>query len=257
MLNYNNEGDMDDEKGFVREIFGSFQGEGPYIGERHIFIRFYCCSLDCAYCDTKEARIKGAEAFIEEEAGKFAVVDNPLSAAAVARAALDLEPFPGYSQAVCITGGEPLEQPGFLAAVLRELGGRLRVILETNGTLPDALARVRALVDVISMDVKLPSVSGLGPLWDAHRAFIGARGDKELVVKAVVSPETPLSEVAQAAALVAEAAPDAAFIIQPLAAPAGKTEVTAGLLAGFYAEARRRVRTVRVIPQAHRMLGVK
>ncbi|MBN1405468.1 MAG: 7-carboxy-7-deazaguanine synthase QueE, partial [Candidatus Omnitrophica bacterium] len=37
----------------VLEIFSSIQGEGIYVGERQIFIRFAGCNLNCVYCDTK------------------------------------------------------------------------------------------------------------------------------------------------------------------------------------------------------------
>jgi len=36
----------------ITEIFSSFQGEGPHIGERQVFVRFSHCHLHCAYCDT-------------------------------------------------------------------------------------------------------------------------------------------------------------------------------------------------------------
>ena len=36
----------------IREIFTSIQGEGPCIGQKHIFVRFCKCNLTCDYCDT-------------------------------------------------------------------------------------------------------------------------------------------------------------------------------------------------------------
>ena len=36
----------------IREIFESIQGEGPYVGEKQLFIRFCGCNLNCNYCDT-------------------------------------------------------------------------------------------------------------------------------------------------------------------------------------------------------------
>jgi len=40
---------------FVDEVFSSVQGEGPRIGERHIFVRFQGCNIRCRYCDTPAA----------------------------------------------------------------------------------------------------------------------------------------------------------------------------------------------------------
>ena len=36
----------------IKEIFTSIQGEGLYIGQKQIFVRFSRCNLSCAYCDT-------------------------------------------------------------------------------------------------------------------------------------------------------------------------------------------------------------
>ena len=39
-------------KGYLSEIFVSFQGEGLYAGRRHLFLRLSGCHLRCRYCDT-------------------------------------------------------------------------------------------------------------------------------------------------------------------------------------------------------------
>lgn len=39
----------------ISEIFGpTIQGEGPWIGKKCIFIRFYGCDYRCSFCDQKE-----------------------------------------------------------------------------------------------------------------------------------------------------------------------------------------------------------
>ena len=43
-------------KRYLSEIFSSIQGEGPYAGERHLFVRFSECHRDCIFCDTDNER---------------------------------------------------------------------------------------------------------------------------------------------------------------------------------------------------------
>jgi 7-carboxy-7-deazaguanine synthase len=244
---------MSQMTGLISEVFGSFQGEGPRLGERHVFVRFCRCNLKCAYCDTRYAHIKQPKARLELGAGKgIEAVPNPVPLERVVEAVLSQESMPGFNAALSITGGEPLVQPGFLGALLNKLSGRFKVLLETNGTLPEAFREVSGLVDMVSMDIKLPSVSGAGPLWDSHRAFLGLCTGKELVVKAVFSPSTPLDEVAAAARLVAETAPDALFVLQPLS-PVKRGD----LMFDYYGQAKVYLDRVRVIPQVHKIIGVK
>jgi 7-carboxy-7-deazaguanine synthase len=249
---------MEELRGYVHEVFGSFQGEGPYVGERHVFVRLSGCALGCEYCDTPASRQVAEAAIVETGAGRGAVkTPNPLTVDAVVKAVLAQELWPGFNSALCITGGEPLEQAGFVKALLVSLSGEMKVMLETNGTLPEALAGLRGLVDLVSMDVKLPSVYGKGPLWSEHSLFLDEcrESGAEVVVKAVVSGRTPVEEVAKAAMLVTERAKDALLILQPVtgAGPA----ITAEQLLMFYREARGITGRVRVIPQVHKIMGVK
>ena len=43
---------------YLSELFSSIQGEGPFIGERHFFIRFSGCHRKCIFCDTNVKRTK-------------------------------------------------------------------------------------------------------------------------------------------------------------------------------------------------------
>ena len=244
-------------KGYISEVFGSFQGEGPYLGERHVFVRLCGCNLECAYCDTADARSRQPMARLDVGRGMGDIsVPNPLPVERVVEAVLAQEERPGFNAALTLTGGEPLMQPGFIHALLAALDGRFRVILETNGTLTRAFGAVRPLVDVVSMDIKLPSVGGQGPLWGRHTGFIKACGGKELIVKAVVSEDTPEGEVERAARLVAGLAPDALLVLQPLTRAKGRA-VSSGSLDIFYRAAMRHLRHVRVIPQTHKHMGVR
>ena len=58
----------------IKEIFSSIQGEGPYIGEKQLFIRFCGCNLNCAYCDTN---FKKEDTFPVYNLNKF--YQNPIN----------------------------------------------------------------------------------------------------------------------------------------------------------------------------------
>lgn len=243
--------------GRISEIFGSFQGEGPFMGERHIFVRLSGCSLGCEYCDTSYSLGEADLAYIEEGAGKpSSPFKNPLSSRTVTEAVLAQEIFPGFNSKLSITGGEPLEQPEFLRGLLEELNRRFEVLLETNGILVDALREVIDFVDIISMDFKMPSTAGIGELWKKHSDFLAVARDKELIAKAVVSSGTLPEEVETAAKMLAETAPDAILVIQPVVL-AAKSGPSPEMLFEFYSSARQVLKNVRVIPQVHKILGVR
>jgi hypothetical protein len=75
------------------------------------------------------------------------------------------------------------------------------------------------LIDVVSMDIKLPSATGQKTRWDEHRKFLSATEGVERFVKAVVSGSTAPDEILSAARLVAEQDRTVPFIIQPVSGP--------------------------------------
>ncbi len=227
------------------------------MGERHIFVRLSGCSLGCEYCDTSHSLGAADLAYIEEGAGKpSSPLKNPLSSRTVIDAVLAQEIFPGFNSKLSITGGEPLEQPEFLLGLLEELEGRFEVLLETNGILAEALTETVDLIDIISMDFKIPSTAGKGELWERHSDFLDAAKGKELIAKVVVSSGTPAEEVETAAKILAKSAPDALLVIQPVVL-AARSGPSPEMLFEFYSFARQVLKNVRVIPQVHKILGVR
>ena len=256
-------------RGNIVEIFSGIQGEGIHVGRRQIFLRLAGCNLACDYCDQPEARTVPALALIERAVGRrnFIAARNPLDVERTARAILQLDRPRGLHHAVSVTGGEPLMQAGFLAALLPALRrAGLRVLLETNGTRTEEFRALRHLVDIVSMDFKLRSSTGRAMPAKAHREFLrlAARGGREVYVKAVVSSRTTGAEIARAAGLIAAIKRPVPLVLQPVTRRGrlaclrgGRTPVPpdAARLLELQAAAAKVLPDVRVIPQTHKIIG--
>jgi organic radical activating enzyme len=256
--------------GQIVEVFSGIQGEGIHVGRRQIFLRLAGCNLACDYCDQPEARICPEKALIELAAGsrKFIALRNPISAGQTARAILRLDHLRGlarrrrgFHHAVSVTGGEPLMQAGFLAALLPILRrGGLRVLLETNGTRPEEFRALRHLVNIVSMDFKLRSATGRPMPAKAHCEFLSQAvgSGRDVYVKAVVSSRTTGAEIARAARLIAAIRRAVPLILQPVTRR-GRENTPAppdpARLLELQAAAAKVLPDVRVIPQTHVIIG--
>jgi organic radical activating enzyme len=245
------------------EVFSTFQGEGPRVGERQIFVRLARCDLRCAFCDTPESYPTPSTARVQVGSGGEGDEHprNPVALADLVRWVERLASPRGMHRAVSVTGGEPLLHPAAVRAVAgkaRELG--LRAHLETGGHRPKELAQVLDVLDDVSPDLKLASATGAPTPWDAHREtlrLLHAAG-KCLCVKAVVGASTTEEEVARAAAFAWEHASSAPLILQPVTKrPSGPDAPSARRLFDFHRAACDLHGDVRAIPQAHLLLGVR
>jgi 7-carboxy-7-deazaguanine synthase len=240
-------------KAAISEIFSSLQGEGPYVGERQIFIRMAGCPWRCRYCDTPGSlEARGHRTFTVEE-----VLDE-----------VHRIQEKQIHRTVSITGGEPLMQADFLAALmpsLRRLG--LRTYLETSGTHPGLLRRVIADCDIVAMDIKLPSAIGRG-FWIEHAEFLEIAGDKAFV-KLVLTADTTPEEIQRSLDLLASRRPAPTLVLQPVtpiedleprlkntASRAWIKAPSPDRLADWRDLARQRLPDVHVIPQMHPQWGL-
>ena len=222
------------------EVFSSLQGEGPFLGERQVFVRLGGCNLHCDYCDEPDT--------IPMDSGSPALLAE---AEAKVDALLSQRPHASVS----VTGGEPLIQAGFLAAFLPGIQARgLRTHLETNGTLAQALRRVVGAVDVVAMDIKLPSATGR-ETWAAHREFLSVAPGRTFV-KVVVTDRTSAEEIELAAALVRETAPQAPFLLQPATPCAGVRPPPPRRLLDWSRRIRPLLPQAAVVPQWHPLWGL-
>lgn len=239
----------------ISEIFSSLQGEGTHLGERHLFIRFEECHIHCEYCDEldKPARTQSIEEVIE----------------AVAR----LEKEEGPHRFVSLTGGEPLLYVNFLSPLLLRLKALgLRIYLETNGILWQALESVIGGCDVIAMDLKPASVTQERSFLAEHRRFLEIARVKEVFIKIVLSQEIDIQEFQGLIQLVRDVARETPVILQPMSRP----RVIAGhplpfgeekeghedpelirLLGELQRLAARIIPDVRILPRLHRLLDLR
>ena len=241
--------------GNLIEIFSSAQGEGPYIGCRQVFVRFEGCNLKCRYCDTAHAIGSHPFCTVETLCSEEPEVSapNPVSVAGAAgyiRRLLDAAPH----HSVSFTGGEPLLHADFIAAVAERISARF--FLETNGTLVDELKKVIPYVDIVSMDVKPPSAAGAS-LWDRHRAFLATAAEKDVYVKLVVTADLTAEEMSNTCRLIADVREDIPLILQPVTPKGGCVPPKAEALLRMQEQALCVLRDVRLIPQAHNMMGIR
>ncbi len=238
------------------EIFSSIQGEGVLVGYRQVFLRLPQCNLDCRYCDTDFAPTEFCQ--VEDPPGSGTVhnLTNPVALSAVVPLIEKwCQQAPGAHHSISITGGEPLLHHELLRHWLPELRKLLPIYLETNGTLPGELETLIPHIDWVSMDVKLPSVSGLDIDRKTQLKFLQISHRTKCYVKLVVGKETTAEELTAAAQLVASVSESIPLILQPVTIDEQVGVSTRHLLAMQQRVAELHP-TVRIIPQTHRYLGV-
>ncbi|MGE4490711.1 MAG: 7-carboxy-7-deazaguanine synthase QueE [Kiritimatiellales bacterium] len=247
---------------FVSEIFSSVQGEGINIGRRQLFVRFCECHRDCLYCDTPVERTNTVSIERIPGSGAFESVSNPLTPEELIE---QLEPMnrPEWMHDdLFITGGEPLLQAGFLEHFLPLAQSRLGlpIHLETSGDLSNEFTQVSTWISHVLMDIKLPSVTGEPETWGKHRAFIEAiqQTSATATIKLVVSADTSDQDLTESAELISSTGIEAAVVLQPMTAALKTDRVpTARQVLTWQAQMAQALgRTVRVIPQCHKLMGL-
>ncbi len=240
----------------IIEIFSSIQGEGIYAGVRQIFIRFAGCNLACQYCDTPVEHTSHCRVEMIPGTEMFEVFTNPLTSLETMDIINQLNLEKHHS--ISLTGGEPLMSALFIQELLpliKTFG--IPVYLETNGTLPDKLQKIISLIDIVSMDIKLPAASYCGDYWDMHREFLELANQHEVFVKLVITGRTTNDEIRQAASLVKGVNPSIPLVLQPVTPGAADNVMPPGIkkVLDLQMMALQYIQDVRVIPQTHKYMG--
>ena len=218
----------------VAEIFESVQGEGLYVGEKQVFVRFFGCNLTCKYCDTKLTRFK--------EYDPKELFD-------------EIKVYKDNYHSISFTGGEPLLHNEFLKEVLKlTKASGFRNYLETNGTLPGELENVIEHIDIVAMDAKLPSSTGLGSFWEAHERFLRIASHKEVFIKAIICSSTKEEDLRFTIEMIRNVNKAVMLVLQPNSLE--NDELLSGKMESFRNICFQEKISTCIIPQIHKIIGL-
>ncbi len=240
-------------KGYISEIFASFQGEGINQGVIEYFIRFSGCNLRCQGCDTPYA-LENSSSF-EFEGHKY---NNPITAKQL-RDIFD-RLFVQYKEIypINLTGGEPLLQAEFIKEFLDTLNYPGKIYLETNGTLPKNFLIIKDYIDFISMDWKLSSVYKIDrSIWEAHKEFLKLTKGIKIQVKIIVSKDMDIEEFEEALKNIHKIRKSISLIIQPYTDGNNNFIGNFELYKSLFIKAEKYFSRVYLKPQLHKCLGIK
>lgn len=228
-------------KAKVFEVFRSIQGEGKYLGVPQVFVRLAGCNLNCSWCDSNAA--------VKAKPGEYKEM-TPLELWA------QVDEIWDGAHSLSITGGEPLLHAHFLQEFL-ELAHvyKIKVLLETNGTLPLALKMVIDNIDIVAMDIKLPSSTGCGVYWDEHVEFLRVAWGKDVFVKIVISSATTMKDIILAGEVIQRADPSVPVFLQP-----NHYEIGNGVIAKcieYQSYFLNYLADVRIVPQVHKFMEIR
>lgn len=218
---------------YIKEIFTSIQGEGPYIGFNQLFIRFSKCNLNCCYCDTDYKT--GLKKYTASELAKIVNKTKNI-------------------HSVSLTGGEPLTEHLFLLEFLPLV--KEKIYLETNGTLYKNLQQIIKYIDIVSMDIKLNSAAGTGNLFEIHEDFIkiALSENKEIFLKAVFDENITDEEINKTAEIAKKY--NILLVIQPKM-QGEFLKITSEKICGIFNKFNETYNKTRLIPQVHKFINVQ
>ncbi len=222
-------------KAYIREIFLSIQGEGPYVGQQQLFIRFCGCNLKCNFCDT-DFEISKSKQYTPESLIK------------------EINKY-GKNLVLSLTGGEPLISVEFLKRFLplaKEIGHT--IYLETNGTLPLPLKEIIEYSDVISADIKLKSATGENIKQEALNEFFKIASKKETFAKVVFDENITNDEILNIINLAQKYS--LLIILQPKMI-GEKFGVSTEFCEDIFNRIHNKYNNIRLIPQVHKFLNVR
>ena len=152
--------------------------------------------------------------------------------------------------------GEPLLQKDFIQEFIPHLKkNRMQVYLETNGIFYNELESLINDVDIVAMDIKLPSSTQCRSYWREHEEFLKIAKQKDVFIKAVVTSDTKEDDIKHCVDLVSRIDREIVFFLQP-----NHFEVKNGALQQcllFQDYCARYLKDVRILPQVHKFIKMR
>ena len=138
----------------------------------------------------------------------------------------------------------------FLKEFLKEYKNKLnkKIYLETNGVLYKNLEKIIDFIDIISMDIKLKSASGMEN-FDENEKFSDIASKKEVFIKIVFDKNIKDEEIIKTASIAKKH--DSLIILQPKM-PMDKDMDIEKIFNKFY----KHYKNIRLIPQVHKFLNL-
>lgn len=233
----------------LSEIFTSIEGEGILFGTKTMFVRLAGCPLKCHWCDTLYA--------LPMDSGSDYSIDEVKE--------LILNSLHPNTYKVNFTGGEPLVQYEAVIELAKFVRQKdIKTYLESACYDAARFAKVLPHIDLIKVEFKLKDSkvvdekhygSLLRSELDCLKLVID--NGKTAYIKVVVTNSSSLKEFKELVHEVFRAAKPAeiaGFIIQP---SYKIDEPTLDVLFGFYDAVYPVYDQVRVVPQLHKVIGVR
>lgn len=225
----------------IYDIFASYQGEGLFAGQKQIFIRFKGCNLRCNYCD--------------ELSSKLSPVNfQKISYSDIKKIKMLIEHE--KTNIISFTGGEPLIYSEIIKDITEIFGKNYKYLLETNGILHERFKLISKVMNIVSMDIKLPQYCD-NDYFDEYKKFLKIISVSKTYIKIVFDENVDIKDFKKAVEMISRKSKYIPLFIQPVTSKNGKIKVNLKLVDKLYGIAKNRLEDVRFLPQIHKLLGIK